>query len=276
MHYDPMVAKIITWGEDRRDATAKMVRALEQLSVQGVTTNRGFLVRLLTNAEYLAGDIHTGFIAEKMGGALAEPADAERDRLAAVAATLAGWAKRRAADPYLPHVPSGYRNSRFMDQFAEYEGDPVRRVEYRALANGRFFVRAAGHEGEWRLASWDDPVLTLESPEGLRLRCRVVEGDGKLFVHTPRGPVTLVEQPRFPVAQDEELRGGFMAPMPGKVVKVNVKDGDAVKAGQVLLVLEAMKMEQTTSCPVDGVVKKVMVREGDQVTAGQILVTMEE
>jgi biotin carboxyl carrier protein len=72
------------------------------------------------------------------------------------------------------------------------------------------------------------------------------------------------------------LKGGFIAPMPGKVVKVNVKTGDAVKAGQVLLVLEAMKMEQATRSPTDGVVKSVLVREGDQVTAGQVLVTLEE
>ena len=67
-----------------------------------------------------------------------------------------------------------------------------------------------------------------------------------------------------------------MAPMPGKVVKVLVKDGEAVKSGQTLLVLEAMKMEQTTRSPADGTVKKVMVREGDQVTAGQILIVMDE
>jgi biotin carboxyl carrier protein len=83
-----------------------------------------------------------------------------------------------------------------------------------------------------------------------------------------------VEVPRFPPPVDEAVKGGFMAPMPGKVVKVHVKEGDAVKRGQVLLVLEAMKMEQTTVSPADGVVQQVLVREGDQVTAGQILVVM--
>jgi len=94
-------------------------------------------------------------------------------------------------------------------------------------------------------------------------------------VHTPRGAVVLREAPRFPVAADAAVKGGFMAPMPGKVVKVNVKDGEAVKRGQALLVLEAMKMEQTTTSPTDGVVKQVLVREGEQVTAGQVLIVME-
>jgi len=273
MHYDPMVAKLVTWGETREASTAAMVRALEQLVVQGVTTNRGFLTRLLTHPEYVAGRIHTGFIDEQMKDALAEPKDDARDTLAAVAATLAGHEVRRAADP-LPHVPSGWRNSRSMDQFAEYEGG--RRVEYRALGRGRFLVRAGGQEGTWRVLAWDAPVLTLEDPSGLRTRARVVEAAGKLWVHTERGPVVLTEAPRFPPPVDEAVKGGFMAPMPGKVVKVQVKDGEPVKRGQVLLVLEAMKMEQTTVSPEDGVVQQVLVREGDQVTAGQILVVMAE
>jgi acetyl/propionyl-CoA carboxylase alpha subunit len=272
MHYDPMVAKLVTWGETREEATAAMVRALEQLVVQGPTTNRGFLTRLLTHPDYLAGKIHTGFIDEKMGPLLAEPTDEARDTLARVAATLAGHEARRAADPHLPHVPSGWRNNRSFDQFAEYEGG--HRVEYRALGGGRFLVRAGGQEGIWRVDSWARPVLTLEDPDGLRTRVRVVDAAGKLWVHTERGAVTLVEVPRFPPPVDEAVKGGFMAPMPGKVVKVHVKEGDAVKRGQVLLVLEAMKMEQTTVSPEDGVVQQVLVREGDQVTAGQILVVM--
>ncbi len=278
MHYDPMAAKVIAWGEDRDDATRRMVRALEGLSVQGVTTNRAFLTRLLRHPDYLAGRLHTGFIDEKMGDALAEPLNPERTHLCAVAATLAQHLARREKDDYLPNVLSGFRNNRSADQFAEYTNET--RVEYRALppapsasgVRGRFLVNGA----PWLVVSWDAPALTLESPEGLRQRVRVVAADGKLFVHSRLGDEVLVEKPRFPAAADASVKGGFMAPMPGKVVKVFVKDGEVVKAGQTLLVLEAMKMEQATRSPADGVVKQVLVREGDQVTAGQILVVMNE
>ena len=104
----------------------------------------------------------------------------------------------------------------------------------------------------------------------------IVAAGEKLFVHSRLGSEVLVEKARFPAPVDAAVKGGFMAPMPGKVVKVLVKDGESVKSGQTLLVLEAMKMEQTTRSPADGVVKKVLVREGDQVTAGQILIVMEE
>ncbi len=272
-HYDPMVAKVVGWGETREEATNKVVRALGGLSVQGLTTNREFLQALLRDADYLAGRLHTGFIAEKFPGGFTPPSSPERTALCAVAATLAAQRTRRAADDFLPSIPTGFRNSRFADQFAEY-GDGLR-VEYRDLGDGKFLVRAGGSEGTWRVLDWEAPCLTLESPDGVRQRVRVVFADGKAFVHSRLGDEALTETPRFPAASDASVKGGFMAPMPGKVIKVNVQAGEAVKTGQVLLVLEAMKMEQATRSPADGTVKQVLVREGDQVTAGQILVVME-
>jgi acetyl/propionyl-CoA carboxylase alpha subunit len=244
------------------------------LSVLGVTTNREFLRALLRHPEYLAGRLHTGFIAERFAGGFNPAPSPERRALCAVAATLAAQQARRRSDDFLPSVPTGFRNNRFADQFAEYEGGP--RVEYRDLGGSEFLVRAGGAEGRWRVLGWDAPCLTLESPEGVRQRVRVVFAEGRAFVHSRLGDEVLVEAPRFPAAADAAVKGGFMAPMPGKVIKVNVKPGDAVKAGQVLLVLEAMKMEQATRTPADGTVAQVLVREGDQVTAGQTLVVMAE
>ena len=183
---------------------------------------------------------------------------------------MASHLERRAADSFLPGITTGFRNSRFAEQFVEFEGGP--RVEYRDLGGGKFL-----HDGAtWQVISWSAPALLLEAPSGQRIRFRVTRVGSTSFVHSPWGDEVLVEAPRFPAPQDSALKGGFIAPMPGKVVKVNVKAGDAVKAGQVLLVLEAMKMEQATRSPTDGVVKSVPVREGDQVTAGQVLVTLEE
>ncbi len=273
MHYDPMMAKLITHGRDRADATARMVRALEGLSVQGLTTNRAWLTRLLRHPDYLAGKLHTGFIAEH-AVLLAEPIDAERDAFCAIAATLAQHERRRLASTHLPHVPSGFRNSRFAPQFAEY-GE--QRVEYLALEGGRFEVRCGAMAGIWRVLAFDAPVVTVEDHRGVRERVRVIDAGGKLWVHsTAFGSVVLTERPRFPSPGNEQTKGGLMAPMPGKVVKVAVVSGQAVARGAVLLVLEAMKMEQTTVSPVAGTVKEVLVREGEQVTAGQVLVVMEE
>jgi len=148
-------------------------------------------------------------------------------------------------------------------------------VGYRDLGGDTFFVSVAEAKGQWRIASRCAPCFDLEDPHGVVHRLRVVIDEETVHVHTPRGDVVLREVPSFPSPGDEAIKGGFIAPMPGKVVKVNVKDGEAVKRGQALLVLEAMKMEQTTTSPDDGVVKQVLVREGDQVTAGQVLIVME-
>jgi 3-methylcrotonyl-CoA carboxylase alpha subunit len=276
MHYDPMIAKLVAWGEDRAQATARLALALEGLSVQGVTTNRAFLLSLLRHPDYLAGRLHTGFITEH-AHAFAPAADHERERLALAAATLQGFAERRAAPQLLPALPSGYRNSRFANQFDEYElSGQKHRVEYRARAGHQVSLWLGGVEGAWELLEWHAPRLLLQSPEGRRLTCRVVRHEGRVYVHTPLGDCTFTEVPRFPAAPDAAVKGGFIAPMPGKVVQVLVQAGDAVKRGQTLLILEAMKMEQRTLSPTDGVVKQVRVREGEQVTAGQVLVDLEE
>ena len=231
----------------------------------------GFLARLLRHPDYVAGQLHTGFIEEKMGDALAEPADAAAQRRCARSPRR--WRDhltRRAADPFLPRVITGFRNNRF--------GDQVRRLRERAARrvprSRRRPLPDPGERVARRLVA--GPGAHLRLGDGIRQRARVVRVGGTFFVHSRLGSEVLVEKPRFPAPADAAVKGGFMAPMPGKVVKVLVKDGEAVKSGQTLLVLEAMKMEQTTRAPADGVVKQVLVREGDQVTAGQILVVMEE
>ena len=119
VHYDPLVAKVVSWGEDRAQATGKMARALETLSVHGVSTNLGFLGRLLRDPEYRAGRIHIGLVNERVD-LWAAPPEPQREAHAAIAATLAQHERRRQADDFLPDVPSGWRNNRFMDQSVEY------------------------------------------------------------------------------------------------------------------------------------------------------------
>ncbi|MDP3505326.1 MAG: biotin carboxylase N-terminal domain-containing protein [Myxococcales bacterium] len=274
-HYDPMIAKLIVHAETREQSFATLARSLDHSSVLGLTTNKGFLARLLRHPAVVSGALSTSLIAEQMDR-LAEPVDLERDRLAAVAATLFSFAARREHDDFLPTVTTGFRNNRFRDQRHEWKrGADELAVSYRDLGSDSFVVTIGESKGQWRIASRCAPCLDLEDPDGVVHRLRVVVDGDTAHVHTPRGDVVLREVPSFPSAGDEAIKGGFIAPMPGKVVKVNVKDGDTVKRGQALLVLEAMKMEQTTTSPDDGVVKQVLVREGDQVTAGQVLIVME-
>jgi propionyl-CoA carboxylase alpha chain len=267
VEYDPMVAKVVSLGDDRSQATQKLARALEGTSLLGLSSNLGLLVRLLRHAEYDAGRIHTGFLDEHPE-LCRDPVEPDQDAQAAIAATLAGHQRRRRADDFLPQVPTGWRNNRWVDQQADYD---LTRLEYRALGTDRFLVRLGDAETQWRIISFAEPELVLESPQGLRQRFRVVEVDGRHWVHGQGGIRLLVETPRYPAPADAALEGGLFAPMPGKVVRVLVHAGDPVKKGQALVVVEAMKMEQSVVSLEEGVVKALLVREGDQVSSGQVL-----
>ena len=96
-----------------------------------------------------------------------------------------------------------------------------------------------------------------------------------VLTHGPSGDIELLELPRYPQAERAEFRGGLMAPMPGKVLSVNVEEGGAVEAGQLLMILEAMKMEHRITAPAKGVVKALKVAQGEQVANGALLVVFE-
>ena len=283
IHYDPMLAKIITVGADRVEATRRMRRALRALSVQGLTTNRAFLLKVLEHPAYLEGAIHTHFI-EEHAEALETGLSPQAIAHAAVAATLAEHERRRTGEPHLPHVPTGFRNNPRSWEWVEYQhadasgGDTaLLRLEYRhdGRRPGHFTMRVGHAEHAVELLAWDAPTLRL-AVDGLRFDARVITAGAKHFVHARGESVALEERPRFPDRSLEVPAGGCIAPMPGAVVKVNVAEGDAVEAGQVLMVMEAMKMEHAVTAPHAGKVAELHVGEGDQVDADALLAVVEE
>jgi propionyl-CoA carboxylase alpha chain len=98
----------------------------------------------------------------------------------------------------------------------------------------------------------------------------------KEYVQSTKGDLKLAELPRFPDAAADEIAGGLVAPMPGAVLTTEVKAGDQVAQGDLLLILEAMKMEHRITAPMEGTVSELHVQEGDQVNNGQLLVTLSE
>ncbi len=279
IHYDPMLAKIICHGQDRAEATRKMVYALRNLSVLGVVTNREFLVRTLTHPSYQQGRFDTHFIDTHREELAADSRDGRIPCNAAVAATLAGHEERRKKRAILPHVASGFRNNRNGWQRIEYTVDarPIG-VDYFHLGRGCFEMRVeyagASATRTITLVGYDDREVTFEDEQGSRVRMRVVTGDGRHFVHSHDGEVTLIENPRFPTAAAAVVEGGCVAPMPGKIVALLVSPGQSVRAGETLVILEAMKMEHAVKAPEDGIIAELAVAEGDQVDTDQLLIVV--
>ncbi len=279
IHYDPMIAKVIAHGATRAEAIRRLARTLERTSVQGLASNRALLIRVLEHPAFAAGALDTHFLDTHFAGALGEPAYPRRDRLAAIAAMLVTHEEHAASRAVIPGVPNGYRNNFSIAQTVAYAlGEQTLMVAYRHRGKGRFDVALDGAaSARVRLVSWAAPTLVLEDHDGHRHTLRVVvdEARGQFFVHGTYGSTALVEQPRFPEPGAEQIAGGCVAPMPGKIIKVLVTEGQAVTKGTVLVILEAMKMEHSVAASEDGVVTKIAVSEGEQVDSAQVLAVLE-
>jgi acetyl/propionyl-CoA carboxylase alpha subunit len=264
IHYDPMLAKVIAHAPTRGEAAALLARALDTATVAGLTTNRAFLARVLRHPAFLAGELDTHFL-ERHASDVAAPAfEAARAKTAAIAAMLFAWDARRRDARVLPHVEPGWRNVPHLDQTCTYAcGEQTIELAYRHLGGGRFAIGDA----RVTLVSAAGGTVVFEDDRGLRVTRKVVVDGDKHFVDG----LVLALAPRFPDAGREALAGGLVAPMPAKVTKVLVAEGDTVAAGATLLVLEAMKMEHAVKAPEAGTVTRLAVAAGDQVQVDQLL-----
>jgi acyl-CoA carboxylase subunit alpha len=275
VHYDPMLAKVIAHGATRDEAIDRLAGALEQLGVAGVTTNRDLLVAVLRHRAFAAGDLDTHFIDHHLPAASrTRRRDPATERLHAIVAALHGHATRRRAgsSPLPPSIPSGWRNNRWRPQRVEFTlaGETLE-VSYVAEPGGRFTVDAAGSTSAAIVHGAGPDAIDVEV-DGVRRRFRVARAAEAVAVHGPPGTTELVELPRLPAARRDDVAGGCVAPMTGIVRAVHVAPGDRVRKGQVLLVLEAMKMEHELAAQDNGVVREVRVEIGQMVDPDAVLV----
>jgi propionyl-CoA carboxylase alpha chain len=275
IHYDPMIAKVIAHAPTRLEAARVLAAALRDAQIDGLRTNRDFLVRLLENPEFLAGDFDTRFLERPEAPRLGEPlVDGEELGRCATAAALAAQAGRRAEARVQAAIPSGWRNNASADQRVEYDRCAV---TYRLDRTGGLASAAVDDE------KLPDPRLVTVAPDEVVLESGGILGTylvrseaATVHVNGPRGQCDLLELPRYPDPSAHAAAGSLLAPMPGSVVRVDVSEGDSVEAGQPLLVLEAMKMEHEIVAPSNGMVSALPVGVGDQVDAGALLAAIED
>ncbi len=274
-HYDPMLAKVIAWAPTRIEAAGLLATAVAGAELTGLTSNRDLLVRVLRHPDFLRGETDTGFLDRHDG--LDEPLlDAEGERLHAAAAALAAI-ESIAAGP-LGFAPPGWRNNRSAPQRRVFVGAggelgveyEIRRGGLEIAVNGAP-LRAPVLHGSIGTAAGRRSI-DLEAA-GVRRRYEVDgRSDGTvLHISSPLGHSTLREVPRYPSVAEGEAEGALVAPMPGKVIRVAVDQGAELGAGDLVAVLEAMKMEHELVATVAGTLTELRVAEGDQVESGAIL-----
>ncbi|GAB3696029.1 acetyl/propionyl/methylcrotonyl-CoA carboxylase subunit alpha [Saccharopolyspora tripterygii] len=276
IHYDPMLAKVISFGDTRDEAARLLAASLSRARIHGLVTNRDLLVRILRHPAFLAGDTDTAFFDRHGLDTLARPlASEDTADLAAVAATLAYAAENRLAAGVNARIPSGWRNLPSVPQTKVHTcGEREVAVSYLAKRTGFEIVE---HPGLAVVeSSPSEVVLDVPGENGpLRRSFSIARYDDLVCVDSPLGPVALVRRPRFTDPAERVVEGSLLAPMPGKVIRLAASAGDRVTAGQPILWLEAMKMEHTVAAPTDGVLAELNVTAGQQVEVGTVLAVVD-
>ncbi|MEO6834559.1 MAG: acetyl-CoA carboxylase biotin carboxylase subunit [Candidatus Tumulicola sp.] len=265
VYYDPMLAKLIVYGTDRAHAVARFERALEHFTIDGVRTNVPLLLWIARDEAFRAGDTTTSFLAQRLDESTFAKVAAPREAtlLCAAALLLDGIAPWRVAGVGIPLR-------------LQHDGTVAELTADATVVPGTWFLSGdlvgelrAERRGEAvRVVFGDLTVVGAMTREGDAF---VVHFDGR--VHAFR----FAEPPA--IASAAAARGGaadghVTAPMPGKIVKIAVREGDAVEERALLVVLEAMKMEHRIEASIGAKVKSVRVKEGQIVPSGAVLVEL--
>lgn len=288
--YDPMIAKLIVWGQDRSVAISRLRDSLNQTGVIGLVTNIPFLSNLVNNEAFIAGTTDTLFVDTYLESLLPQP-EAELPDLAVLAALAkavrdeeqqAATKAAHSADPFSPwHQPSTWRlNTRRQ-----------RRVIFaNPLKEANLEILLSGVNGQYRATLLDDVKNTYDFGVSIldAQRLRLAFADTQHLVTVLREQETFtvfLEAQRFDLIKinpfvfesaDEVPGGRLTAAMPGRIAKVFVNVGDKVEKGQPLLILEAMKMEHTIHSPRDGVIDRIVYQVDQIVEADAVLFAFKE
>ncbi|NWA85755.1 acetyl/propionyl/methylcrotonyl-CoA carboxylase subunit alpha [Pseudomonas sp. D2002] len=254
--YDPMLGKLIAWGEDREQARLRLLSMLDEFAVGGLKTNLGFLRRIIGHPAFAAAQLDTGFIPRYQDELLPQPGELSD----------AFWQAAGAA--FMQSLPAG--SGPWADTRGFRAGLPAE-VSLHLSCNGQDRrVRLEGANAQWR-----DEQLSIEH-NGVRRAHLAVRSEGSVYLRWD-GEMHAVSlfDPIAAVEANQSHQGGLTAPMNGSIVRVLVEVGQAVEAGTQLVVLEAMKMEHSIRAPQAGVVKALFCQEGEMVAEGSALVELE-
>lgn len=268
VYYDPLLAKVIAHGEDREAAIRKLTHALRNFAAQGLQTNREFLIAMLESEEFQAGRAHTAFQLP-----VSSSADEKLDRIFC-SVTRAYIERSEHADrSILPSIPPRFRNN----------PTPAPAMKF-AIGKGEYQMDA-GNSAIETISSGPNHVdaLIVDSQSrgvdsqgrGVRYRFNIRQHGADYYIRSSMGQSHVRRLPRFPERAASEKHQSANSPMPGQVLRILVAEGQSVKPGDALIVLEAMKMEQTIKATIQGVVRAVLVKPAEVVAPGQMLVEIE-
>lgn len=270
VHYDAMIAKVVAYGPDRPTAIRILDRALRTARVHGVTTNVYLLRAILGDLEFAAGRVHTALLEQRLDRWTSPPNDDRHLRLAAIAAAAFDATAAAASSLLMPRIPAAFRNVVSQQRVRSY---------LRAGCQYDVFYRQS--HGQLRFDDVDHVKVQLPesvvivTDRSVSTRYEITSAHRSIDVSGPDGSYSFEPVPVFADPTEVVAEGTLLAPMPGTVVAVRVKDGEAINRGDSLLVLEAMKMQHQLTAPTSGIVSDLSVTIGQQVEAGSVLAVIE-
>ncbi|EDV29275.1 uncharacterized protein TRIADDRAFT_18834 [Trichoplax adhaerens] len=295
VHYDPMIAKLIVWGEDRESALRKLVYSLNECHVVGLNTNLRFLTDLASHPEFIAGNVHTGFIQEHENSLFESTKSVlSCDQSALACLSLLLFEQKDgllrdmfiSQDLYSPwNSTSGLRfNTLYSKSVTLMDGESEMNFLVTYNRDGSYSIKLSDTlemevAGKIFDAEDDDTIFINAVVNGVKHTASVVRYNDCLHIFTADDSFKVqVPLPKFvTMQQDSAITGaGTVAPMTGAIIKVLVENGQKVEAGDVLMLIEAMKMEHKIVSPRSATVKTVLFQEGDSVEKDQSLIIFEE
>jgi acetyl/propionyl-CoA carboxylase alpha subunit len=258
VHYDPLLAKVIAHADDRETAINKLSFAIRSFFVLGPTTNREFPIDVLEHGDFRAGKAHTETRIPPRSGSESQKFE---DEVCVAAAAAFIEHRQHTQRRVLPSIPVRFRNNPYPSPPAKFR---VGAHEYQALE-----VPSAVEI----LSIGSDHVDALVN--GVRYRFGIRTDGDEYYSFSSFAQRKVTRLTRYPRRHRAGVQESANSPMPGQVLRILVSQGQAVKPGDPLVALEAMKMEQTIKATMEGVVRAILVKAGDMVAPGQMLVEIE-
>ncbi len=270
-NFDPMLSKVISWAPNRTDACLQLATALEKSCIGGVKTNKDFLVECIRHPEFLAGNTTSDFIEIQSPNRKKVLNDHDKNNLMIAGALWVSQTNIKNKNK-LRFIKHSWTNGRLPRQNISFQFEnEIHQIKYSYINKESISILEKNVE----IISFDNEMLECVI-DGIRSQYQIYRDEDRLFVFDSFNDIQLKVLPRFVDPSTSSIEGGLLAPMPGKISEVLIKKDQKVKAGQSLMIIEAMKMEQTIKSPNAGKISKIMVKKGQQVENGESLLVIDE
>ena len=275
--YDPMLAKVIAIGETREQSAKLLAKELRSTHLAGIKTNKDFLVQCLENNSFLKGKTTSDFIPREHKK-LFKAVDKKLLDSAMKASALWLQEYNKKDNKKLHFLPRNWTNGILPKQDITFEfNDEEYKFQYK---NNNNHIQIHREHFE-RLSTSSALIISVDEEhihceiDGIAIKAFISCFHDEITINSGSGDLVFKVLPKFIDPNEIIIEGSLTAPMPGKILNINVKKGSSVKAGETLLILEAMKMEHTIKATSDGQVIELYVKTGDQVESGSDLMKIE-